>query len=352
LSIPVVSGRKPLLRALDGEAVWPPPVWLMRQAGRYLPEYRLIRRGAKDFIALCTTPELATEVTLQPIRRYRMDAAILFSDILMVPWALGRDLTFREGEGPVLTPLRDAAAVAKLDRSGAMARLAPIMATVRRVTASLQQEGFHDTALIGFAGSPFTVACYMVEGAGSRDFPATRGLAYSDPKLFERLLDIIAGTTVEYLSAQIEAGAEAVMLFDSWAGLLSPAQFRAHVIRPTQAIVAALRRRHPAVPVIGFPRLAGLLLGEYAREAGVQGVGLDSGVDLAMAQGVMPAGLTMQGNLDPLALLAGGSAMEQEAQAILQTMRGRPFVFNLGHGVVLQTPPAHVAALLEQVRGA
>ncbi len=345
-----MDSPKRLLRALTGEAVWPPPVWLMRQAGRYLPEYRAVRAKAKDFITLCTTPELATEVTLQPIRRYQLDAAILFSDILMVPWGLGQGLAFREGEGPVLPPLRDASEVAALDPSQLLDRVASILETVHRVRQELLAEGFGDTALIGFAGSPFTVACYMVEGGGSRDFAATRSMAFGDPALFAWLLEILADATVSYLSAQIEAGAEAVMLFDSWAGVLSPSQFRTHVMQTTRYIVGELGRRHPAVPVIGFPRLAGLLVGDYVRETGVHAVGLDTGMDLVLAKSLIQPQVAFQGNLDPMALLAGGAAMRIEATGILQAMRGWPFVFNLGHGIVPQTPPAHVAELVELVR--
>src|ERR1700716_1865628 len=220
---------KKLLRVLSGEAVWPPPVWLMRQAGRYLPEYRAVRAEVKDFVALCTTPALAAEVTLQPIRRYGFDAAILFSDILMLPWALGHGLEFKEGEGPVLPKLRDEAAVAALDPSRVAARVAPIMETVRLVRSGLAAEGFADTTLIGFAGAPFTVACYMVEGGGSKDFAAVRRMAYDEPGLVGWLMSVLTEATIDYLAAQIEAGAEAVMLFDSWAGVLSPSLFRRHV---------------------------------------------------------------------------------------------------------------------------
>jgi len=342
---------KRLLRCLSGEAIWPPPVWLMRQAGRYLPEYRAVRAGAPDFIGLCTNPDLAAEVTLQPIRRYGFDAAILFSDILMLPWALGHGLAFKEGEGPVLAKLRDAAGLAALDPARVAERVAPIMETVRRVRAGLAAEGHGETTLIGFAGAPFTVACYMVEGGGSRDFAATRGMAYGEPELFRRLLDVLTDSTIEYLSAQVEAGAEALMLFDSWAGVLSPTQFRLHVIAPAQRIVAALRQLHPGVPVIGFPRLAGMMAGEYAA-TGVNAVGVDTGSDIGMVGALLPKQTAAQGNLDPLALVAGGSALATETAAILRAMRGRPFIFNLGHGIVPQTPPDHVAALLEQVRGA
>ncbi len=341
---------KPMLRALAGEAVWPPPIWLMRQAGRYLPEYRATRTQAADFIALCTNPTLACEVTLQPIRRFGFDAAILFSDILILPWALGQGLAYKEGEGPVLPPLRDAAGVAGLDPARVAAAVAPVMETVRRVRAGLQAEGFAATTLIGFAGAPFTVACYMVEGHGSRDFAAVRGLAYSDPALFARLIDTLSAATIEYLAMQADAGAEVLMLFDTWAGILPPSQFRAHVIEPVGRIVRALRVRCPGVPIIGFPRLAGLMLGEFVRATRVDAVGVDASMDMAMAAEIVPPPVVLQGNLDPLALVAGGQALENGVQAILPVMRARPFVFNLGHGIVPQTPIEHVTRMMELVR--
>jgi uroporphyrinogen decarboxylase len=341
---------KKLLRALAGEAIWPPPVWLMRQAGRYLPEYRAVRATVPDFIALCTSPDLAAEVTLQPIRRYGFDAAILFSDILILPWALGHGLEFREGEGPVLPKLRGAAGVAALDPARVAERTAPVMETVRRVRAGLTAEGFPGTALIGFAGAPFTVACYMVEGGGSRDFAATRAMAYAEPALFGHLLDVLTEATITYLSAQVEAGAEALMLFDSWAGVLSPSLFARHVMHPSRVIAGMLRQRFPHVPMIGFPRLAGMLLGGYAREVGMRAVGMDTSMDPRLAASAVPADVALQGNLDPMALVAGGAPMVAEARAIIDAMRGRPFIFNLGHGIVPQTPPDHVAALLETVR--
>jgi uroporphyrinogen decarboxylase len=343
---------KRLLRTLRGEAVWPPPVWLMRQAGRYLPEYRAVRAGVKDFVALCTTPELAAEVTLQPIRRYGFDAAILFSDILMLPWALGHGLAFKEGEGPVLPKLRDQAGVAALDPARVAERVAPIMETVRLVRAGLVGEGFAaNTTLIGFAGAPFTVACYMVEGGGSKDFSAVRAMAYAQPALFQQLMDVLTDATITYLSAQVTAGAEVLMLFDSWAGVLSPSLFRAHCIAPAARIVAALKAQHPGVPIIGFPRLAGVMTRDYAA-TGVDGIGIDTGSDIGAVAAMLPAHIAVQGNLDPLAVVAGGQAMATETAAIMHSMRGRPFIFNLGHGIVPQTPPEHVAALLEQVRGA
>jgi uroporphyrinogen decarboxylase len=340
---------KRLLRTLSGEAVWPPPVWLMRQAGRYLPEYRTVRAGVKDFVTLCTTPDLAAEVTLQPIRRYGFDAAILFSDILMLPWALGHGLAFKEGEGPVLPKLRNEAGVAALDPSRIAAGVEPIMETVRLVRAGLVAEGFADTTLIGFAGAPFTVACYMVEGGGSKDFGDVRTMAYAQPVLFQRLMDVLTEASIEYLSAQVVAGAEALMLFDSWAGVLSPSLFRTHCVAPAARIVAALRARHSGVPIIGFPRLAGVMMRDYAA-TGVDGVGVDTGSDIGTVAAMLPAHVAVQGNLDPLAVVAGGPAMEMEIAAILDAMRERPFIFNLGHGIVPRTPPEHVAALVEIVR--
>ena len=339
---------KMIIRALGGEAVWPPPMWLMRQAGRHLPEYRATRAQAGDFISLCTTPALAAEVTLQPVRRYGVDAAILFSDILMLPWALGHGLEFREGEGPVLPQLETRADLDRLDPRRVVGAIEPILETVRRTRAGLDG----GAALIGFAGSPFTVACYMVEGGGSKDFARVRGMAHGEPALFAALIDLLADSTVEYLSAQANAGAEALMLFDSWAGVLSPLLFGQHVIAPTRRIVAALRARHPDVPIIGFPRLAGVLVGRYAAETGVNAVAIDTGADLALAASLVPDGVATQGNLDPLALVAGGDALRREAAAVLAAARGRPHVFNLGHGVEKQTPPEHVAELVRMVRAA
>jgi uroporphyrinogen decarboxylase len=341
---------KKLLRALSGEAVWPPPVWLMRQAGRYLPEYRAIRASVPDFITLCTTPALAAEVTIQPIRRYNFDAAILFSDILLIPWALGQGLSFKEGEGPVLPPLRDEAAFRALDPSRVAEKTAPVMDTIRQTRLGLTAEGFDSTTLIGFAGAPFTVACYMVEGGGSRDFAITRTLAWQNPGLFDRIINLLTETTISYLAAQIEAGAETLMLFDSWAGGLAPSQFRQYVIKPTQRIVATLHDRFPHIPMIGFPRMAGLAVESYALETGVNGVGLDTAMDLTSVLPLLPNTVAAQGNLDPLVLVAGGDAMVTETQSILTAARGRPFIFNLGHGIVPATPPEHVAGLLELVR--
>ena len=337
---------KRIERVLAGEAIWPPPAWLMRQAGRYLPEYRAIRATAGDFVTLATTPAMAAEVTLQPVRRYGMDAAILFSDILMVPWALGQGLSFKAGEGPVLPPIRDAQGLAGLDIRRVPGAITPILEAVRLVKA-----GVGDATLIGFAGSPFTVACYMVEGGGSKDFAAVRGLAYADPALFGALMDLLVETTILYLKAQIDAGAEVVMVFDTWAGMLPPRQFRMHVIEPTRRIVSAVKAAHPGVRVVGFPRMAGMLLGEYAAATGVDGVGVDTAADIGAARGLVPGHVAVQGNLDPLLLVAGGAAMEEEARGICDMLRGTPHIFNLGHGIVPQTSPEHVGALLAAVRG-
>jgi uroporphyrinogen decarboxylase len=337
-----------LLRVLAGEPVWPPPIWLMRQAGRYLPEYRATRAQAGGFIDLCMNPALATEVTLQPIRRYGFDAAILFSDILMLPHALGQDLRYAEGEGPQLAPIRDAAALARLNPDRVAEVTAPINQAVARIRAALPAE----TALIGFAGSPWTVACYMVEGHGSKEFAAVRSMSYRDPPLFDALIDLLVEQTTAYLRRQVEAGADVVMLFDSWAGVLPAASFRRFVIEPTRRIAAALRQHHPGLPVIGFPRLAGTMLAEYAAATGVQAVGIDTTVDPAHAASALPPHVAVQGNLDPLALVAGGAALAEATATVLAAWRGRPAIFNLGHGIVPETPPEHVAALVQSVRNA
>jgi uroporphyrinogen decarboxylase len=335
---------KPLLSALKGEKTDKTAIWLMRQAGRYLPEYRALRATKGGFLALATDPDAAAEVTLQPIRRFGFDGAILFSDILMVPWALGQDLAFEAGEGPRLSPPLADSALSALTR--VPARLEPVYATVEKVAADLPES----TTFLGFAGSPWTVATYMIAGHGSRDQGEARRYAYRDPAAFQAILDAIVATTVDYLSRQIEAGVEAVQLFDSWAGSLSPAQFERWVIAPTAGIVAALKLRHPEVPIIGFPKGAGGKLPAYARETGVDAIGLDETVDPAWADAALPAGMPVQGNLDPLALIAGGEALETGVERILSSLAGRPHVFNLGHGILPDTPIAHVETLLRLVR--
>ncbi len=341
---------KPLLRVLAGEAVWPPPIWLMRQAGRYLPEYRALRREA-DFLTSCLTPDVAAEITMQPIRRFGMDAAILFSDILIVPWALGQPLAFHEGEGPVLDPVRNQAAIRGLRNGDVLDRTKPIMETVTRVRRALADRS-PNTSLIGFAGAPFTVACYMVEGRGARDFVHPRLMAYTSPHLMNELMARLERATIDYLLAQIEAGVEAIMLFDSWSGLLPPAAFEQLVIGPTQRIAASLRASHPTIPLIGFPRLSGTMIEAYAERVGLDAVGLDTGADVGIVRSRLPQRTAVQGNLDPLALLAGGPALVSEAQSIARASRGWPHIFNLGHGVLPMTPPEHVGELVDAVRSA
>ncbi|MXO60493.1 uroporphyrinogen decarboxylase [Altererythrobacter salegens] len=334
-----------LLDTLRGKVSERRPVWLMRQAGRYLPEYRALRAEKGGFLELATDPEFAAEVTLQPVRRFGMDGAILFSDILMVPWAMGQDLSFGPGEGPRLAPpLVDQA----LDTLCSVPeRLDPVYETVRLVRERLDP----GVTLLGFAGSPWTVATYMVAGQGSKDHHEARLFAYRDPVAFGAIVDAIVAVTVEYLCRQIEAGAEAVQLFDSWAGSLAPDQFERWVVAPNAAIADAVRSRHPQVPIIGFPKGAGSKLASYARETAVDAVGLDETLDPVWAARELPEGLPVQGNLDPLLLLAGGAALEQRVRYILEALAGRPHVFNLGHGIDKETPIENVERLLEIVRG-
>jgi uroporphyrinogen decarboxylase len=333
-----------LLDTLRGKSGSRRPVWLMRQAGRYLPEYRALRAEKGGFLELVHDSEAAAEVTLQPIRRFGFDGAILFSDILVIPHALGQDLWFEAGEGPKLAPPLVDAALASL--TAAPERLEPIYRTVGMVRDALGPE----TTLLGFAGSPWTVATYMIAGQGSRDQQAARIMAYRDSSALQAILEAIVTASVEYLSGQIEAGAEAVQLFDSWAGSLAPSEFERWVVAPNAAIVDAIKQRHPTVPVIGFPKGAGAKLPAYARETGVDAVGLDETVDCAWADRELPAGMPVQGNLDPMLLLAGGDALETTARRILDAFAGRPHVFNLGHGIDKETPIAHVERLLAVVR--
>jgi uroporphyrinogen decarboxylase len=329
------------LRGTRGEQV---PMWLMRQAGRYLPEYRALRVEKGGFLELVYDTPAAAEVTLQPIRRFGFDGAILFSDILIVPYAMGQDLAFLAGEGPHLSPRLADHALERLE--SVPERLEPIYATVAAVKAGLGPQ----TTLLGFAGSPWTVATYMVNGEGSKDHQAARELAYRDPGAFAAIIDAIAGITVEYLVGQIVSGAEAVQLFDSWAGSLAPDEFERWVIAPNARIAAAVQARCPGVPVIGFPKGTGAKLAAYARETGVDAVGIDETIDPAWAARELPAGMPVQGNLDPLLLLAGGERLVARTQAILRAFAGRPHVFNLGHGIGQHTPIAHVETLRDTVR--
>ena len=336
---------KPLLAVLHGERRDPPPVWMMRQAGRYLPEYRELRAEKGGFLDMAYDPPSAAEITIQPLRRFALDAAILFSDILVVPHAIGQHLYFVTGEGPRLEPpLKDSALE---DLKSAMERVEPVYETVRQVRAQLAPE----TAFLGFAGSPWTVATYMVAGQGSRDQAPARIMAYTEPDRFGAIIDKLVAVTIDYLSGQIEAGVDAVQLFDSWAGSLSPSQFEQWVIEPNARIVAALKARHPDTPVIGFPKGAGAKLVDYVAGTRVDAVGLDETLDPAWANSVLPKGLPIQGNLDPMALLAGGEKLEAEIDRILDALKDRPHIFNLGHGIDKTTPIAHVERMMQRVKG-
>ena len=334
--ITVRPSDKPLLRVLAGETLDRPPWWLMRQAGRYLPEYRAVRAKAGDFVTLCLTPELAAEVTLQPIRRFGMDAAILFSDILLVPRGLGQHLSF-ENDGPRLEPVSDVKALRTFDA----AMLSAVAEAARRVRAELPDR----VALIGFAGAPWTVATYMVEGGTSRDFQRVKAWAYRDPAGFAELIERIAQATVEFLALQIEGGVEVVQLFDSWAGALSPEGFERWVIAPTKRVVKALKARFPRIPIIGFPRGAGLFYQYYAIETGVDAVSLDTAMPPAFARDRLQSRVAVQGNLDPVLLLTGGDAMRQTVREMCAVLGTGPYIFNLGHGILPETPPEHVAEL-------
>lgn len=340
------SSEPKLLRVLQGEALWPPPLWLMRQAGRYLPEYREVRAQAGSFLNLCYTPDLAAEVTLQPIRRFGFDAAILFSDILVVPHALGQDVTFKEGEGPVLAPIRDMTGLKTLKVSGVQEFLTPVREAAQRVVQGLPK----DVPLIGFAGAPWTVASYMVEGGGSRDFANAKAWAYRDPDGFQALLDVVIEATIVHLLGQIDAGARVVKLFDSWGG----AWHGEHVVRwveePIRQVVQAIREARPHVPVIVFPRGVAWSYADFAGRVGAQGLAVDTVVPQDWIAQETPHDVALQGNLDPIAILAGGEAMRTAVERILEAWRGRPFIFNLGHGILPQTPPEHVAELMSLVR--
>ena len=346
-----LSGRlqdRRLLRVFGGEPLAPAPIWLMRQAGRYLPEYRALRAKAGSFLDLCYTPELAAEVTLQPIRRFGFDAAILFADILVVPDALGQSVRFLEGEGPRLEAIRSEADLARLNANATRPKFACVFETVARVRQGLP----HETALIGFCGAPWTVATYMVGGQGSADQADTRLWAYREPQAFQRLIDLLAEVSVDYLAGQIEAGADVVQIFDSWAGSLPDDQFHRWVVEPTKRMVARLKERHPTVPVIGFPRGAGIRVRLYADETGVDGVSCDTAMPLDFAARELAGRKVVQGNLDPLLLVTGGPALDKRVDEILGALSHQPFIFNLGHGIVPQTPPENVARLVELVRRA
>ncbi|RVC76821.1 uroporphyrinogen decarboxylase [Mesorhizobium sp. M4A.F.Ca.ET.022.05.2.1] len=341
-----MPGKRIMLDVLRGEPVFPPPIWMMRQAGRYLPEYRETRKRAGSFLDLCYDPDLAVEVTLQPIERFGFDASILFSDILVVPNALGRDVRFEEGRGPMLTPI-SASEIAGLTGDLFHVNLEPVYETVRRLRAKLPDE----TTLIGFCGAPWTVATYMIAGQGTPDQAPARLFAYREPEAFARLLKVLADHSAAYLIRQIEAGADVVQIFDSWSGVLDEPSFQAFCVEPVAEIARQVKAVHPNVPVIGFPKGAGERYRDYRSKTGITGLGLDWTVPLSMAKELQLGG-AVQGNLDPLRLVAGGKALADGVDAILRTLGGGPLIFNLGHGITPETPIAHVEAMVKQVRSA
>ena len=340
--------NNPLLRVLTGRREITPPIWLMRQAGRYLPEYRALRQRVKDFFDLCLDPKRAAEITLQPIRRFGFDAAILFSDILVVPYALGRRVAFVEGAGPKLDPLADAAALKVLQRNIDHACLMPVYETIARVRQDLPKS----VALLGFCGAPWTVATYMVAGGTTADQLPARLFAYRDPNAFAELIDVLVESSIEYLARQFAAGVDAVQIFDSWAGVLPVGEFRKWCIEPTARMVAGVREQVPGARIIGFPRGAGTELGCYLDSVIVDAIGLDWTVELGFARDYVQTRRPIQGNLDPLALLAGGAALDDAVDAILAALAAKPFIFNLGHGMLPDTPIAHVERLVARVRNA
>ncbi|WP_298306483.1 uroporphyrinogen decarboxylase [uncultured Erythrobacter sp.] len=335
----------PLLETLKGHRQETAPIWLMRQAGRYLPEYRELRAEKGGFLELVYDSEAAAEITVQPIKRFGFDGAILFSDILIVPHAMGQGLEFLAGEGPKLSPTLLETELHSFTPT--FERFDPVYETVRRTRAQISDQ----VTMLGFAGSPWTVATYMIAGEGSKDQGKARLLAYQDPQRMQAICDAIIEVSVEYLRGQIDAGAEAVQLFDSWAGSLAPDQFERWVIAPNAKITAAIKQSHPDTPVIGFPKGAGEKLPSYARETGVDAVGLDESLDPAWANAALPEGMPVQGNLDPLLVEAGGDALPKRIQTVLEAFEDRPHVFNLGHGIGQFTPIEHVETLLKALRG-
>ncbi|TNE41623.1 MAG: uroporphyrinogen decarboxylase [Alphaproteobacteria bacterium] len=340
------QSEKLLLQALAGHATARPPIWMMRQAGRFLPEYREVRATTSSFLEFCYTPEKAIEVTLQPIRRFGFDASIMFADILVIPDALGQKVTFQENVGPVLEPVTDAGAVARLSADGLQNHLAPVYETLKGLSAALPPH----VTLIGFAGAPWTVATYMVGGRGSPTQAAARLLAYREPQTFQALIDLLVEATASYLIAQVEAGAEVLQLFDTWAGSLAPDQFEKWCVAPTKKIVEAVRAIHPDVPIIGFPKGVGTKAVRFLQETGVQGISVDTGTDMIWARETLSPLATVQGNLDPLALVAGGAELDRATDALLENFAGRPYIFNLGHGIEKETPPEHVAQVVRRVQ--
>jgi uroporphyrinogen decarboxylase len=339
--------NKPLLTVLDGRQQSPPPVWLMRQAGRYLPEYRAVREKAGGFLDLVFNPEFAAEVTLQPVRRFGFDAAILFSDILVVPHALGQHVKFSVGEGPLLDPVADRTAFERLNSELDHEALAPVYETIRIVKGQLAPS----VALLGFCGAPWTVASYMIAGRGTPDQAPARLFAYRDAAAFAVLIDVLVEASASYLIRQLQAGADAVQIFDTWAGVLPPEQFERWCIEPTGRIVGLVRAEVPNARIIGFPRGAGAMLARYVENVPLNAVGLDWMIDKYFARERIQSRMPVQGNLDPLVLVAGGIALDRSIDSIMQAFAQKAFVFNLGHGIVPETPIAHVEHMLKRVRG-
>ncbi|GJL86265.1 MAG: uroporphyrinogen decarboxylase [Micavibrio sp.] len=341
-----LTTAKPFIEVLNGQKADHIPFWFMRQAGRYLPEYRELRASKKGFLDMAFNPDAACEITLQPIRRFGMDAAIIFSDILVIPYALGQALDFVEGEGPKLEPIRDAQALSKLGISQLEAKLSPVYEALSKVSGELDDK----TALIGFAGAPWTVATYMVEGGSSRDFINVKKMAYGQPELFSSMINLLIESTAHYLIKQVEAGAEALQIFDSWSGALDSDEFRKWVIEPTRQIVDLVKDSHPTIPIIGFPKGAGYGYVPYAENTGVTALGLDSQVSTKWAARVLQPLMPVQGNLDPIALLTGGDALKLAVERVIGDLSGGPFVFNLGHGIHKDTPVEHVEELIGLLR--
>ncbi len=337
---------KPFLEVLSGRKQAVPPIWMMRQAGRYLPEYRELRAKAGNFLDLCFTPEYAAEVTLQPIRRFGFDAAIIFSDILVIPHALGRSVRFEAGEGPRLDPLDTPEKVAALARQADFAKLEPVFEALRRVKTELDAE----TALIGFCGAPWTVATYMVAGQGTPDQAPARMLAYRHPEAFEKIIDTLVENSIRYLVGQLKAGADALQIFDTWAGVLPPRDFARWSIEPTRRIVEGVRQHIPDAKIIGFPRGAGALLPDYAGTTGVNGVSFDWTAEPSLIRERVQSRVAVQGNLDPLALIAGGAALDLAIDDVLENYADGRLIFNLGHGILPETPIAHVEQMVKRVR--
>ncbi len=337
---------KPFVEVLSGRRQPTPPIWMMRQAGRYLPEYRQLRARAGGFLDLCFTPEYAAEVTLQPIRRFHFDAAIIFSDILVIPYALGRSVRFEVGEGPRLDPLDTPDQVGTLSPKADMTKLEPVFEALRRVRRELDPK----TALIGFCGAPWTVATYMVAGQGTPDQAPARMMAYRHPDAFADIIDVLVENSIHYLLGQLKAGADVLQIFDTWAGVLPPREFERWSIEPTRRIVEGVRAKAPAAKIIGFPRGAGALLPAYVGATGVDAVSIDWAAEPSLIRERVQNRVAIQGNLDPLALIAGGHALDRAIDDVLANYAGGRLIFNLGHGIQPETPIAHVEQMLKRVR--